>query len=60
MGLLGLTLAMTLIFKVKYGICYILVKNGLIAMKRKANILIEHQFSNVTMTLKGEVWGSNR
>ena len=28
-------------FKVKYGICYISAKNGLIATKRKANISIE-------------------
>ena len=44
---------------VKYGICYISAKNGLIATKQKANISIELQASNVTMTLKGEVWGSN-
>ena len=39
----GFTLAMTLtwIFKVKYGICYISAKNGLIATKQKANISIE-------------------
>ena len=47
----GLTLTMTLtwIFKVKYGICYISTKNGPIAMKRKANISIELQGSNVTI-----------
>ena len=33
------------IFKVKYGICYISAKNGLIATKRKANISIELQAS---------------
>ena len=49
-----------LIFKVKYGICYISARNGLIATKRKANKSIELLASNVTMTLKGEVWGSNR
>ena len=31
------------IFKVKYGICYISAKNGLIATERKANITIELQ-----------------
>ena len=36
------------IFKVKYGICYISAKNGPIATKRKANISIELQASNVT------------
>ena len=36
-------------FKVKYGICYISAKNGLIAMKQKANILIEIWASNVTI-----------
>ena len=36
------------IFKVKYGICYISAKNGPIATKQKANILIEFQASNVT------------
>ena len=47
---LGLTLAMTLtlIFKVKYRIGYISAKNGPIATKRKANISIELQASNVT------------
>ena len=47
---LGLTLAMTLtlIFKVKYRIGYISAKNGPIATKRKANISIEFQASNVT------------
>ena len=48
------------LFKVKYVICYISPKNGLIATKRKANISIQLQASNVTMTLKGEVWESNR
>ena len=43
------------IFKVKYGLCYISAQNGLIAMKWKANISIEPQASNVTMTLKDEV-----
>ena len=37
------------IFKVKYGICSISVKNGLIATKRKANISIELKASNVTI-----------
>ena len=36
------------IFKVKYKISYISAKNGPIAMKQKANILIEFQASNVT------------
>ena len=36
-------------FKVKYGICYISAKNGLIAMKQIANILIEIWASNVTI-----------
>ena len=36
------------IFKVKYRICYISAKNGQIASKRKANISIELQASNVT------------
>ena len=36
------------IFKVKYVICYISDKNGQIATKRKANISIELQASNVT------------
>ena len=36
------------IFKVKYGICYISVKNGPIATKQKANISIELQASNGT------------
>ena len=57
----GLTLAMTLtlIFKVKYRICYIPAKNGPIATKRKANISIELQASNVTngMDLPDSDWG---
>ena len=36
------------IFKVKYRICYISAKNGQIALKRKANMSIELQASNVT------------
>ena len=36
------------IFKVKYRICYISANNGPIATKRKANISIELQASNVT------------
>ena len=36
------------IFKVKYRICYISAKNDQIASKRKANISIELQASNVT------------
>ena len=35
-------------FKVKYGISYISAKSGPIATKRKANISIELQASNVT------------
>ena len=38
----------TWIFKVKYRICYISAKNGQIASKRKANVSIELQASNVT------------
>ena len=57
----GLTLAMTLtwIFKVKYGISYISAKSGPIATKRKANISIELQASNVTngMDLPDSDWG---
>ena len=37
------------IFKLKYGICYILAKNGPIATKQKANISIELVASNVTI-----------
>ena len=37
------------IFKVKCGICYISVKNGPIATKRKANISIDLKTSNVTI-----------
>ena len=37
------------IFKVKYRICYISAKNGLIATKRKANISIVLKDSNVTI-----------
>ena len=49
------------IFKVKYRICYISAKNGQIASKRKANISIELQASNVnlTITLTFEFWRSN-
>ena len=36
------------IFKVKFGICYISAKSGPITTKRKANISIELQASNVT------------
>ena len=36
------------IFKFKYGISYIWAKSGPIVMKRKSNILIELQASNVT------------
>ena len=38
------------IFKVKYGICYMYIstKSGPVAMKRKANISIEPQASNMT------------
>ena len=45
---LTLTLTMTFIFKVKYGICYISAKRGQIGKKRKANISIELQASNAT------------
>ena len=38
----------TWIFKVKYGICYISAKSGPIATKRKVNISLELQASNVT------------
>ena len=38
-------------FKVKYGIGYISAKNGLIAMKWKANILIDLKASNATIGL---------
>ena len=37
------------IFKVKYGICCISTKSGMIAMERKANISIELKASNVTI-----------
>ena len=53
------------IFKVKYRICYISAKNGQIASKRKANISIELQASNVTNgfeldhNLTFEFWRSN-
>ena len=57
----GLTLARPwpLIFKVKYGIFYISAKSGPIATKRKANISIELQASNVTngMDLPDSDWG---
>ena len=58
MGSSGLTLAMTLTLNFQGQIWNVLY--GLIAMKRKANISIELQASKVTMTLKGEVQGSNR
>ena len=47
------------IVKVKYGISYISAKSGPIATKRKANILIELQASNVTngMDLPDSDWG---
>ena len=60
-----LTMTLTWIFKVKYGICYISTKRGLIATKQKVNILIELQASNVTnyltlaMTLTFEFSRSN-
>ena len=51
------------IFKVKYRICYISAKNGPIATKRKANISIELQASNVTngfdLDHNLEFWRSN-
>ena len=37
------------IFKVKYGICYISARNGVIAMKWKANISVYLKASNVTI-----------
>ena len=37
------------LFKVKYGICYISAKNGAIATKRKADISIDVNASNVTI-----------
>ena len=40
---------------VKYGICYISAKNGLIATKRNTNISIELQASNVAMAMNNEV-----
>ena len=53
MGPSGLTLAMTLTLNFQgYGICYIAAKNGLIASKRKTNLSIEPQASNVTMTFR--------
>ena len=50
-----LTLAMTLTstFKVKYLICYILGKNGMIAMKWKINISIKHLAS--MMAIKADL-----
>ena len=51
------------IFKVKYRICCISAKIGQIASKRKANISIELQASNVTngfeLDLNLEIWRSN-
>ena len=44
------------IFKVKYRICYISAKNGLIATKQKANISIELQASNVTNGFDLDLW----
>ena len=43
-------MTLTLNFKVKYGICYISAKNGLIAMTQNANISIELYASNVTIS----------
>ena len=57
----GLTLAMTLTlnFQGQNRICYISAKNGPIPTKRKANISIELQASNVTngMDLPDSDWG---
>ena len=44
-----LTLTLNWIFKVKYGICYNAATNGLMAVKRKANILFVLLALNVTM-----------
>ena len=44
-----LTLAFNWIFKVKYEICYNTATNGLMATKRKANILFVLEALNVTM-----------
>ena len=44
------------IFKVKYGISYISAKSGPIATKRKANISIEFQASNVTNGFDLDLW----
>ena len=44
------------IFKVKYGISYISAKKGLIATKRKANISIELQASNMTNGFDLDLW----
>ena len=45
---LTLTMTLTLVFKVKYGICYISTISVPIATKQEANISIELQASNVT------------
>ena len=44
------------IFKVRYAICYISTKNGLIATKWKANISIELKASNVTIRFDLGTW----
>ena len=44
------------IFKVKYRICYISTKSGLIATQQKANISIELQASNVTNGFDLYIW----
>ena len=55
-----------LIFKFKYGTCYVSAKNGLIFAKRTANITIEFWASNVTsgltlamsltLSFQGQIW----
>ena len=44
------------VFNVKYGISYISAKSGPIAAKRKANISIEPQASNVTNGFDLDLW----
>ena len=46
-----LTLTLNWIFKVKYGICYNAATNGLMAMKRKANIVC-----NLGLKRDNEIW----
>ena len=61
MGPLGLILAMTLTLNYQgqlWNLLYLSQKWS-DCHETKANISVEHQASNVTMILKGEVWGSN-